>query len=104
MNDTLTVSEIDLADLFHKQFMTFCGPMNEHIKAIEKQNNVSLQFRKQCLHTQGQVDLPKKVSSGLIHAVTLLSGIRGIKINPFNANDCVRHPLLKRTIKAYESI
>ena len=51
-----------------------------------------------------QIDLPKKGASGLIPAVTLLSSIRGIKINRFTANDCVRHPLVKRIIKAYENL
>lgn len=50
-----------------------------------------------------QIDLPKKVTSGLVHASNLLDGIEGIKIIRLNAEDVVRNPLVKRIVKAYEN-
>ncbi len=50
-----------------------------------------------------QIDLPKKVKSGLVHASNLLDGIEGIKIIRLNAEDVVRNPLVKRIVKAYEN-
>lgn len=49
-----------------------------------------------------QVDLEKKHRSGLIHAAKVLKGIRGIKFVYFSERDVVRHPLVKKIIKAYE--
>lgn len=50
-----------------------------------------------------QIDLPKKVPSGLIHAVSLLEGIEGLSICRLNAEDVVRNPLVKKIVKAYEN-
>jgi phosphate starvation-inducible PhoH-like protein len=49
-----------------------------------------------------QIDLPKRVDSGLLHAVSLLSNIEGIHIAYLNTGDVVRHPLIKKIIEAYE--
>lgn len=50
-----------------------------------------------------QVDLPKKVSSGLKHAVSLLEGIEEIAVNRLGAEDVVRNPLVQKIVKAYEN-
>jgi phosphate starvation-inducible PhoH-like protein len=50
-----------------------------------------------------QIDLDvKKVGSGLLAAERILSGIEGIKIIHFTAEDVVRHVLVKKIIRAYE--
>lgn len=49
-----------------------------------------------------QVDLPREKISGLRHAMHLLENIEGIGITQFDANDVVRHPLVKRIVDAYE--
>jgi len=49
-----------------------------------------------------QVDLEKKNNSGLIHACKVLKNIKGIKFIQFTEKDVVRHPLVKKIIKAYE--
>ncbi len=48
-----------------------------------------------------QVDLPPGVSSGLIQARDILSGIPGIAFTCFSEKDVVRHPLVEDIIKAY---
>lgn len=50
-----------------------------------------------------QSDLPRGVTSGLSHAVSILQGIRGIDFCEFQASDVVRHPLVGKIINAYEA-
>jgi phosphate starvation-inducible PhoH-like protein len=49
-----------------------------------------------------QVDLPKRVDSGLLHALTILKEVEGIHFAYLNTGDVVRHPLIKKIIQAYE--
>lgn len=50
-----------------------------------------------------QIDLPKKVPSGLIHARELLKDIDEIGMIELTAEDVVRNPLVKKIVKAYEN-
>ncbi|MDR3123936.1 MAG: PhoH family protein [Treponema sp.] len=50
-----------------------------------------------------QVDLPKRVDSGLLHALRLLKDVEGIHFAYLNTGDVVRHPLIKKIIQAYEN-
>ncbi len=49
-----------------------------------------------------QIDLPKNTKSGLVEALEILSGIEGIAFVFFSEKDVVRHPLVRKIIKAYE--
>lgn len=49
-----------------------------------------------------QIDLPRTVRSGLLHAVRLLSNVSGIGIVRLTERDVVRHRLVKQIILAYE--
>ncbi|HCK75808.1 MAG TPA: phosphate starvation-inducible protein PhoH [Gammaproteobacteria bacterium] len=49
-----------------------------------------------------QVDLPGQTRSGLIHAVEILSSVKGLSVTRFTPQDVVRHPLVQRVIEAYE--
>ena len=50
-----------------------------------------------------QIDLPSGTMSGLKEARKVLTGVEGIRFNYFTEVDVVRHELVKRIIKAYES-
>ena len=50
-----------------------------------------------------QIDLPREKTSGLIHATALLSDLEGVAICRLSPDDVVRHPLVARIIRAYES-
>lgn len=50
-----------------------------------------------------QIDLPKKSDSGLIEGVNLLKGIKGIKTIVFTSDDIVRHPLVTKIVKAFDT-
>ena len=49
-----------------------------------------------------QIDLPRSVTSGLIHALRVLNGVKGIGKVEFEKKDIVRHQLVQRIVEAYE--
>jgi phosphate starvation-inducible PhoH-like protein len=49
-----------------------------------------------------QIDLPKRVDSGLMHAVTILDSVPGLYFAWLHTVDVVRNPLIKRIIQAYD--
>lgn len=50
-----------------------------------------------------QIDLPKKVESGLMHSISILYKIEDIGFMELTAEDVVRNPLVKKIVKAYEN-
>jgi len=50
-----------------------------------------------------QVDLPKNQNSGLIHVQSVLKDIPGIDFIYLDENDIIRHKLVSRIIRAYQS-
>lgn len=50
-----------------------------------------------------QIDLPRGTRSGLLHAIEVLDGVKGISFTHFVAKDVVRHPLVQRIVEAYET-
>ncbi len=50
-----------------------------------------------------QIDLPNPKKSGLVEALTILRGVDGIGVCHFEDGDVVRHYLVQRIIRAYES-
>jgi len=49
-----------------------------------------------------QVDLPKQSTSGLIQVAEILKDVEGIGFVQLNDSDVVRHPLVRKIIKAYD--
>lgn len=49
-----------------------------------------------------QIDLPRSVQSGLVQALRVLRGVKGIGIIEYEKKDIVRHPLVQRIVDAYE--
>ncbi len=54
-----------------------------------------------------QIDLPAfpggtEPRSGLVHALSVLSGVRGAAVHSFHACDVVRHPLVGAIVHAYD--
>lgn len=50
-----------------------------------------------------QVDLPRNQRSGLKDSVDVLAEVKGISFMHFTNKDVVRHPLVQKIVKAYES-
>lgn len=49
-----------------------------------------------------QIDLPRNTTSGLIRAVDILEGVKGISFIHLSAMDVVRHPVVQRIIERYD--
>lgn len=52
----------------------------------------------------GQIDLPRRVTSGLKEAILVLKNTEGIEIVYLDEKDVVRHKLVKKVIEAYKNI
>ena len=50
-----------------------------------------------------QIDLPPSQTSGLIHALHILKGIKEISFIEMNRKDIVRHKLVTRIVEAYDA-
>jgi phosphate starvation-inducible PhoH-like protein len=50
-----------------------------------------------------QIDLPRRIDSGLLHALSILHGVEGIFTAYLNTGDIVRNPLIKKIIEAYDA-
>lgn len=49
-----------------------------------------------------QIDLPDKRQSGLLPAIKILSGIKGISVIYLDERDIIRHKLVRHIVRAYE--
>ncbi len=52
----------------------------------------------------GQIDLPRRVISGLKEAILVLQNVDGIEVIYLDDKDVIRHKLVKKVIAAYKSI
>jgi len=52
----------------------------------------------------GQIDLPRRVISGLKEALLILKDVEGISIIYLDEKDVIRHKLVKKVIDAYKNI
>ena len=52
----------------------------------------------------GQIDLPRRVTSGLKEALLILKTVKGVGMIYLDDKDVVRHPLVKKMIAAYREI
>jgi phosphate starvation-inducible PhoH-like protein len=50
-----------------------------------------------------QIDLPNPKKSGLLEALHVLNGVEGIRFCHFEDVDVVRHHLVQRIVRAYDS-
>ena len=49
-----------------------------------------------------QIDLPPSQTSGLVQALHILKGVKGISVIEMNQKDIVRHKLVERIVEAYD--
>ena len=107
----LDSGEIEIAPL---AFMRGRTLSNSYVILDEAQNATSVQM-KMFLTRLGensrivatgdlsQIDLPRGVTSGLKNAVRTLEGLDGVKTIRMTADDVVRHELVSRIVKAYDT-
>jgi phosphate starvation-inducible PhoH-like protein len=89
--------------------------LNESFVILDEAQNTSIAQMKMFLTRIGfgsravvtgditQIDLPAGSQSGLINAIKILSGVKGIAFTYFSPNDVVRHELVQRIVEAYEA-
>ena len=86
---------------------------NSYIILDEAQNTTPAQmkmfltrlgFRSKMIVTGdiSQIDLPRNTTSGLIRALDILEGVKGISFIHLSAMDVVRHPVVQRIIERYD--
>lgn len=102
---------IEIAPLAYMRGRT----LNNSIIILDEAQNTTIEQMKMFLTRMGegskvfvtgditQIDLPKRVTSGLIHSKKLLSSISDIGMMELSAEDVVRNPLVKKIVKAYEN-
>lgn len=52
----------------------------------------------------GQIDLPRRVTSGLKEVLLILKDVKGVGMIFLDDKDVIRHPLVKKVIAAYKEI
>lgn len=101
---------IEIAPLAYMRGRTF----NNSIVILDEAQNTTYTQMKMFLTRLGenskliitgditQVDLPKKIKSGMVEGLRIVSEVSDIGIVEFQEKDVVRHPLVKKIINAYD--
>lgn len=88
--------------------------LNDAIVILDEAQNTTTQQIKMFLTRMGmntkmivtgdmtQIDLPSSQTSGLVQAIKILKGAKGISFIELNKKDIVRHKLVTRIVEAYE--
>lgn len=109
-NRALELSKIEIAPLAYMRGRT----LDNSIIILDEAQNATKMQMKMFLTRLGsnskmiitgdttQVDLLQREYSGLVHAIKILKGIKGLSIVKFSETDVMRHPLVGEIIKRYE--
>ena len=88
--------------------------LNDAIVILDEAQNTTTQQIKMFLTRMGmntkmivtgdmtQIDLPQSQTSGLVQALRILKGVKGISFIELNKKDIVRHKLVTQIVEAYE--
>ena len=88
--------------------------LNDAVVILDEAQNTTTQQIKMFLTRMGmntkmivtgdmtQIDLPSSQTSGLVQALKILKGVKGISFIELNKKDIVRHKLVTRIVDAYE--
>ncbi len=88
--------------------------LNDAVVILDEAQNTTTQQIKMFLTRMGmntkmivtgdmtQIDLPSSQTSGLVQAMRILKGVKGISFIELNKKDIVRHKLVTRIVEAYE--
>lgn len=101
---------IEIAPLAYMRGRT----LNDSVVILDEAQNTTCEQMKMFLTRMGegskvfvtgdltQIDLPKRIPSGLMHAMKILCNVQGISMQKLTAEDVVRNELVKRIVQAYE--
>lgn len=112
--ETQKLIQTDIIEILPLAFMRG-RTLNDSFIILDEAQNTTIPQMKMFLTRMGfgsktiitgditQIDLPRGVKSGLVHANKLFaSSIPGIKFHYFNSKDVMRHPLVSQIINCYE--
>lgn len=110
LQEMLELNIIQIAPLAFMRGRT----LNDAVVILDEAQNTTAQQIKMFLTRMGmntkmivtgdatQIDLPLSQTSGLIQAMHILKGIKGISFIEMNKKDIIRHKLVTRIVEAYE--
>lgn len=102
---------IEIAPLAYMRGRT----LNDSVIILDEAQNTTSEQMKMFLTRMGegskvfitgditQIDLPKRIISGLVQATEILSSVEDICVMQMHADDVVRNPLVKKIIRAYQN-
>ncbi len=102
---------IEIAPLAYMRGRT----LNDSVIILDEAQNTTAEQMKMFLTRMGegskvfitgditQIDLPKRIPSGLVQATEILASVDDICIMEMHAEDVVRNPLVKKIIRAYQN-
>ena len=111
VNNLLNQNVIEIAPLAFMRGRS----LNESFVILDEAQNTSVAQMKMFLTRIGfgsstvvtgditQIDLPQEQESGLKHAIKILKNIKNVVFTNFDSNDVIRHELVHKIIKAYET-
>ena len=88
--------------------------LNDAVVILDEAQNTTTQQIKMFLTRMGmntkmivtgdmtQIDLPSSQTSGLVQALKILKGVKGISFVELNKKDIVRHKMVTQIVEAYE--
>ena len=109
-NNLLDNNAIEIAPLAFMRGRT----INDSFVILDESQNTTREQMKMFLTRMGygskvvvtgdltQIDLPKDINSGLIHALEVLSEVDDVGLVRFNSKDVIRHFLVQKIVEAYE--
>jgi len=111
MNALMEQGKIEIAPLAYMRGRT----LNDAFVILDEAQNTTKAQMKMFLTRLGfsskmvvtgdatQIDLPQHQQSGLLHALKVLEGVKGIGICRLSSQDVVRHQLVESIVQAYEA-
>ena len=115
------IPQVKLQDMMEKKIIQIAPlafmrgrTLNDAVVILDEAQNTTTQQIKMFLTRMGmntkmivtgdmtQIDLPSSQKSGLVQAMHILKGVKGISFIELNKKDIVRHKLVTRIVEAYE--
>jgi phosphate starvation-inducible PhoH-like protein len=112
--ETQKLIQTDIIEILPLAFMRG-RTLNEAFIILDEAQNTTMMQMKMFLTRMGfgsktvitgditQIDLPKGIDSGLIHALKLFKKIPDISIHTFTSKEVVRHPLVSKIVDCYDN-
>ena len=92
----------DMKDKIDPYLQPLYDALQDMIPAAKLKEYMELNTKMIVTGDMTQIDLPSSQTSGLVQALRILKGVKGISFVELNKKDIVRHQLVTRIVDAYE--